>query len=112
MLIMLTCDLPSRAIQYYDMTGKLSAYTSDGVPDELERKTTLLQYFARYMDEHLIQGGDLEYSSCSDPATWSAAVFLKKWFRTAKAIVLYLSDGTLQVRKMIFVDQILYDLMF
>ncbi|XP_059146035.1 serine/threonine-protein kinase PLK1-like [Physella acuta] len=86
-----------RAIQYYDVTGKLSAFTSDCVPEELERKTTLLQYFARYMDEHLIHGGDLEYSSYSDSISWSGSLFLKKWFRTAKAIVLYLSDGTLQV---------------
>ncbi|RUS82584.1 hypothetical protein EGW08_009658 [Elysia chlorotica] len=86
-----------RSIQYYDVTGKLFAFTTDCVPEELERKTTLLQYFARYMDEHLIQGGDLEYSSNSDVVSWSGALFLKKWFRTAKAIVLYLSDGTLQV---------------
>ncbi|BFY99869.1 hypothetical protein BsWGS_02909 [Bradybaena similaris] len=86
-----------RAVQYYDVTGKLYAYMTDCVPDDLERKTTLLQYFARYMDEHLIQGGDLEYSSGSDSVSWSGSLFLKKWFRTAKAIVLYLSDGTLQV---------------
>ena len=46
-----------RSIQYYDLTGKLSAFTLDCVPEELDRKTTLLQYFARYMDEHLIQVG-------------------------------------------------------
>ncbi|CAL1535570.1 unnamed protein product [Lymnaea stagnalis] len=86
-----------RSIQYYDVTGKLSAFPVDMVPEELERKTTLLQYFARYMDEHLIHGGDLEYSCSSDPICWSGSLFLKKWFRTAKAIVLYLSDGTLQV---------------
>uniref|UniRef100_A0A0B6ZKZ1 polo kinase n=1 Tax=Arion vulgaris TaxID=1028688 RepID=A0A0B6ZKZ1_9EUPU len=86
-----------RAIQYYDVTGRLSAYTSDCVPDDLDKKTTLLQYFARYMDEHLIQGGDPECSSSNDSISWSGSLYLKKWFRTAKAIVLYLSDGTLQV---------------
>jgi polo-like kinase 2 len=86
-----------RAVQYYDVTGKLYAFTTDCIPEDLERKTTLLQYFARYMDEHLIQGGDLEYSNISDSISWSGSLFLKKWFRTAKAIVLYLSDGTLQV---------------
>ncbi|KAK7100676.1 serine/threonine-protein kinase PLK1-like [Littorina saxatilis] len=85
-----------RAIQYYDLTGKLSAYTLDCVPEELDRKTTLLQYFARYMDEHLIQGGDLECSQYME-ISWSSILYLKKWFRTTKAIVLYLSDGTLQV---------------
>lgn len=85
-----------RSIQYYDLTGKLSAYTLDCIPEELDRKTTLLQYFARYMDEHLIQGGDLECSSYMD-VPFSSSLYLKKWFRTTKAIVLYLSDGTLQV---------------
>ncbi|PVD22737.1 hypothetical protein C0Q70_15993 [Pomacea canaliculata] len=85
-----------RSIQYCDLTGKLTPFTLDSVPDELDRKTTLLQYFARYMDEHLIQGGDLECSQHSDPG-WPSSLYLKKWFRTTKAIVLYLSDGTLQV---------------
>lgn len=43
------------------------------------------------------QGGDLECSQYME-APWSSSLYLKKWFRTTKAIVLYLSDGTLQVR--------------
>ncbi|CAC5396028.1 PLK2 [Mytilus coruscus] len=85
-----------RAVQYYDITGKLSTFTIECVPEELEKKTTLLLYFARYMDEHLIQGGNVELSKDSDDM-WYAHTYLKKWFRTNKAIVLYLSDGTLQV---------------
>ncbi|XP_076462190.1 serine/threonine-protein kinase PLK1-like [Babylonia areolata] len=85
-----------RSVQYCDMTEKLSAYTLDSVPEEMSRKTTLLQYFARYMDEHLIQGGELESSQNSD-LPWASSLYLKKWFRTTKAIVLYLTDGTLQV---------------
>ncbi|VDH94478.1 polo-like kinase 2 [Mytilus galloprovincialis] len=85
-----------RAVQYYDITGKLSTFTIECVPEDLEKKTTLLLYFARYMDEHLIQGGNVELSKDSDDM-WYAHTYLKKWFRTNKAIVLYLSDGTLQV---------------
>lgn len=85
-----------RTIQYYDVTGKLSTYSLDCVPEDLEKKTTLLLYFARYMDEHLIQGGNVELSKDSDDS-WCGHAYLKKWFRTNKAIVLYLSDGTLQV---------------
>lgn len=44
-----------RAVQYFDVTNKSSSYTVECVPEELEKKTTLLLYFARYMDEHLIQ---------------------------------------------------------
>ncbi|KAL8584679.1 hypothetical protein ACOMHN_002407 [Nucella lapillus] len=85
-----------RSVQYCDMTEKLWDYTLDNVPEDMGRKTTLLQYFARYMDEHLIQGGELESSQNSDPQ-WASSVYLKKWFRTTKAILLYLTDGTLQV---------------
>lgn len=85
-----------RAVQYFDVTNKSSSYTVECVPEELEKKTTLLLYFARYMDEHLIQGGHVELSKDSDDS-WYGNVYLKKWFRTSKAIVLYLSDGTLQV---------------
>ena len=37
------------------MTGRLTAFSSDNAPEDLEKKTTLLLYFAKYMDEHLIQ---------------------------------------------------------
>lgn len=127
----------NRAVQYFDVTNKSSSYTVECVPEELEKKTTLLLYFARYMDEHLIQvsiwrndyrinlpcfwifivtsmiihplysffniiflvlqGGHVELSKDSDDS-WYGNIYLKKWFRTSKAIVLYLSDGTLQVQ--------------
>ena len=32
-----------RSIQYFDMTGRHSAFSADAVPEELERKATLLQ---------------------------------------------------------------------
>lgn len=43
-----------------------------------------------------LQGGNLECSKDSDDIS-VGSLCLKKWFRTAKAIVLYLNDGTLQV---------------
>ncbi|XP_045160377.2 serine/threonine-protein kinase PLK1-like isoform X1 [Mercenaria mercenaria] len=85
-----------RSVQYYDMTGHLNAFSVDQPPDDLDKKTTLLMYFAKYMDEHLIQGGNIECSKDSDDIS-VGSLCLKKWFRTAKAIVLYLNDGTLQV---------------
>ncbi|KAH3698953.1 serine/threonine-protein kinase PLK1-like [Dreissena polymorpha] len=85
-----------KSVQYYDMTGRLNAFTADQPPEDLDKKTTLLMYFAKYMDEHLIQGGNLECSKDSDDIS-VGSLCLKKWFRTAKAIVLYLNDGTLQV---------------
>ena len=81
---------------------------ADSVPQEYHQKSTLLIYFAQYMDEHLIHGGDMLQQTSSSTAAPSSAsevalpasagIFMKKWFRTSKAIVMYLSNGTLQVR--------------
>lgn len=54
-IIILKMFVLNRAVQYFDVTNKSSSYTVECVPEELEKKTTLLLYFARYMDEHLIQ---------------------------------------------------------
>jgi len=79
----------------------------DAVPAEHQQKSTLLVYFAQYMDEHLIHGGDmlqskkesvsLPHTSTDTTAPGMGGVFMKKWFRTNKAIVMYLNNGTLQV---------------
>ena len=66
---------------------------ADSTPPEYERKATLLLYFAQYMDEHLIHGGDILKPEYVQPT----AIFMKKWFRTSRAIVMYLNNGTLQV---------------
>ena len=46
------------------------------------------------MDEHLIRGGNVVQDS---ELVLGNAVFMKKWFRTDRAIILQLSNGTLQV---------------
>ena len=77
--------------------------TKDDVPVELKKKVTLLVYFSQYMDEHLIYGADVDPSKRQTtfgygPSPMSpAGVFMKKWFRTDRAIVMHLSNGTLQV---------------
>ncbi|XP_014777232.1 serine/threonine-protein kinase PLK1 [Octopus bimaculoides] len=85
-----------RLIQYNDVTGKESRYPIDCVPPKLEKKKKLLLLFARYMDEYLIKGGEFtDYSVLTDSPM--AGLYLKKWFRTPRAILMYLSNGTLQV---------------
>lgn len=43
-----------------------------------------------------MQGGDLEEQSLKKE-TFSEMAIIDIWFRTDKAMVMYLSDGTLQV---------------
>ncbi|GAB1610294.1 serine/threonine-protein kinase PLK1-like [Argonauta hians] len=92
--ILITSD--QRVIQYNDVAGKEMRYPVDCVPSKLEKKKKLLLLFARYMDEYLIKGG--EFSEDSDLINSPVAgLYLKKWFRTPRAILMYLSNGTLQV---------------
>lgn len=63
----------------------------------------LLSSFITIISNLLFQGGNLECSKDSDDLS-VGSLCLKKWFRTAKAIVLYLNDGTLQVRCLILLS--------
>ena len=49
-----------------------------------------------------MQGGDLEEQSLKKE-TFSEMAIIDIWFRTDKAMVMYLSDGTLQVNREAFI---------
>jgi len=102
-----------RTLQYNDLSNRVVTLNKDVVPNDLQKKVTLLIYFGQYMDEHLIYGANVENGKkltaggsaagnektalnvCSGLTT--TAVFMKKWFRTDRAIVMHLNNGTLQV---------------
>jgi len=96
-----------RSLEYNDLSNRVIGLTKDDVPAELKKKVTLLIYFSQYMDEHLIYGANVDDPSKRDSAALSTGcfqspvtatgVFMKKWFRTDRAIVMHLSNGTLQV---------------
>ena len=93
-----------RTVQYNDLSNKVFTFLTDSAPSEDQKKVTLLMYFAQYMDEHLIHGGDMLRHGGGDKQPVPvesrdppSGIFMKKWFRTARAIVMYLNNGTLQV---------------
>jgi len=91
-----------RSLQYNDLSNRVIGLSKDDVPSDLKKKVTLLVYFSQYMDEHLIYGANLDSSSTRQTTcVQSGAVFMKKWFRTDRAIVMHLSNGTLQVRSIL-----------
>jgi len=92
--MLLSCD--GTTIQYNDLSNKIYTFSSDDIPRQYNKKSTLLLYFAHYMNEHLIHGGDILQHE-QGPKNLPPPVFMKKWFRTGKAIVMYLNNGTLQV---------------
>ncbi|MBN3323354.1 PLK1 kinase, partial [Atractosteus spatula] len=61
----------------------------------LTKKITLLKYFRNYMSEHLLKAG--ANITPRDGDELARLPFLRHWFRTKSAIVLHLSNGTVQV---------------
>ncbi|RXN06395.1 serine threonine- kinase PLK1 [Labeo rohita] len=56
---------------------------------------TLLKYFRNYMSEHLLKAGANITPRDGDELT--RLPYLRHWFRTKSAIVLHLSNGTVQI---------------
>ncbi len=85
---------------------RLSSY-----PDSMYKKVTLLKYFRNYMSEHLLKVSHRippPRVICFNPQAGGAVgerevdegvrlPYLRTWTRTKSAIVLHLSNGTLQV---------------
>ena len=89
-----------RMLKYIDWSNKVSSFTSKSIPSHCKLKLSILLYFRRYMDENLRlekeilslpDAGDAKVDSNDD------AVFMKKWYRTEEAIIMQLSNGTVQV---------------
>lgn len=84
-------------LQYIERDGNEFLYTLQAYPDWLQKKITLLKYFRDYMSQHLLKAGATIAPRPGDEM--SRLPFLRTWLRTRNAIILHLSNGTLQVRK-------------
>ena len=79
---------------------------SGQVPASLHEKFTLLRYFAQYMDENLTEGGEGGKAvkaggggGAVRPSSPSVAIpQIKRWIRAPKAIIMHLTNGTIQVK--------------
>jgi len=91
-------------VQYNDRSGRTYSFSAQSAPAEHQKKVTLLLYFAEYMNKHLSAGGNIGLQQLgphdgtgATSTRDTAPVFMNQWFRTDRAIVMYLSNGTLQV---------------
>jgi len=82
-------------LEYIERSGSESYHTLRLFPEGLTKKVTLLKYFRNYMVEHLLRAGGQVQPKAEDDMV--RLPFLRSWFRTRSAIVLHLSNGTLQV---------------
>ncbi|CAJ0602397.1 unnamed protein product [Cylicocyclus nassatus] len=91
----LVLDEAGNELTYIEKNDKENYYAIDCFPDSLAKKVTLLKYFRTYMNEHLIKAGAHVVKKDGDDL--ARLPVLRYWFRTRSAIVLHLSNGTLQI---------------
>ncbi|KAJ9579499.1 hypothetical protein L9F63_004847 [Diploptera punctata] len=82
-------------VQYITKEGKEDYYTVDEYPSILDKKMKLLSYFHHYMSLHLVKAGAaIPVRECD---SLSRVPYLCQWFRTSSAVVMFLTNGTLQI---------------
>lgn len=69
--------------------------TTQSYPNEMDKKMKLLSYFKRYMTEHLVKAGGSIVVEQSDSV--SRIPHMHTWFRTTCAVVMHLTNGSVQV---------------
>ncbi|KAJ1362463.1 Serine/threonine-protein kinase plk1 [Parelaphostrongylus tenuis] len=91
----LVLDEAGSELTYIEKNDIENYYSIEAFPQSLSKKVTLLKYFRAYMNEHLIKAG--AHVSIKDGDDLARLPVLRYWFRTRSAIVLHLSNGTLQI---------------
>lgn len=82
-------------VHFIDKEGKETYMTTTDYCRTLDKKMKLLSYFKRYMTEHLVKAGANNVTVESDQI--SRMPHLHSWFRTTCAVVMHLTNGSVQV---------------
>jgi len=82
-------------IHYIDYESNEHYYTMNEFPATVEKKVKLLNYFRNYMKEHLLKAG--ANMEVREEDQLSRIPALKTWFRTSRAVVMHLTNGTMQI---------------
>ncbi|XP_043284703.1 serine/threonine-protein kinase PLK1 [Venturia canescens] len=82
-------------IHYINRDGTEMYYTVKDYPDSLEKKMKLMNFFLQYMNEHLMKAGGSIVVKSSD--SMSRIPYMHQWFRTQTAVVMQLTNGSVQI---------------
>uniref|UniRef100_A0A8C6VU02 Serine/threonine-protein kinase PLK n=1 Tax=Nothobranchius furzeri TaxID=105023 RepID=A0A8C6VU02_NOTFU len=86
--------LPDRkTIHYYAELGQRSVFPTCEVPEHFVGQVTVLKYFSHYMEENLMDGGDL--GTLMDAHL--PGLYLLQWLKSDRALMMLFNDGTFQV---------------
>ncbi|CAK9798983.1 Serine/threonine-protein kinase polo [Anthophora quadrimaculata] len=82
-------------IHYINREGNEFYYTVREYLPELEKKMKLMNFFLKYMREYLMKAGSSVAVKPSD--AMSRIPYIHQWFRTQSAVVMQLTNGTVQI---------------
>uniref|UniRef100_A0AAY4A3G7 Serine/threonine-protein kinase PLK n=1 Tax=Denticeps clupeoides TaxID=299321 RepID=A0AAY4A3G7_9TELE len=87
------CD--QRRIVHYCLTkNKHFTFQADALPEQLQAQKQIVELMANYMEQNLMEGGDL---NCEDQPPPTSSPLLLQWVKTDHAVVMLFNNGTLQV---------------
>ncbi|XP_076217446.1 serine/threonine-protein kinase PLK2-like isoform X1 [Aptenodytes patagonicus] len=82
-----------KTVHYYAELGQCSVFSATEAPEQFISQVTVLKYFSHYMEENLMDGGDLP--SLTDICR--PRLYLLQWLKSDKALMMLFNDGTFQV---------------
>ncbi|KAF7993146.1 hypothetical protein HCN44_005927 [Aphidius gifuensis] len=82
-------------IHYINRDGSELYYTQQDYPASLEKKMKLMNFFLKYMNEHLLKAGGSALIRQTD--SMSRIPYMHQWFRTQTAVVMQLTNGSVQI---------------
>ncbi|KAH0627957.1 hypothetical protein JD844_008560 [Phrynosoma platyrhinos] len=82
-----------KTVHYYAELGQCSVFSATDAPEQFISQVTVLKYFSHYMEENLMDGGDLP--SVTDIRR--PRLYLLQWLKSDKALMMLFNDGTFQV---------------
>lgn len=82
-----------KTVHYYAELGQCSVFLTSEAPEQFVGQATILKYFAHYMEENLMDGGDLpNITDANKPR-----LYLLQWLKSDQALMMLFNDGTFQV---------------
>ncbi|GAA6093396.1 serine/threonine-protein kinase PLK3 isoform X1 [Tachysurus ichikawai] len=87
------CD-QRRVVRYCLTNNKHFTFQADALPEQLQSQKHIVELMANYMEQNLMEGGDL---GCEDQPSPSDCPLLLQWMKTDHALVMLFNNGSLQV---------------
>uniref|UniRef100_A0A671MGV1 Serine/threonine-protein kinase PLK n=1 Tax=Sinocyclocheilus anshuiensis TaxID=1608454 RepID=A0A671MGV1_9TELE len=82
-----------KTVHYYAELGQCSVFSTTEAPEQFVGQVTILKYFSHYMEENLMDGGDLpNVTDAGKPR-----LYLLQWLKSDRALMMLFNDGTFQV---------------